>query len=78
MIQGKKRKYYIIEDRVKINGRYITKNIRYLGTAEKILENLQELDPLRGTIPKVSDSTLITTAQKTGVFSGLRCDSRIS
>jgi len=47
MIQGKKRKYYIIEDRVKINGRYITKNIRYLGTAEKILENLQELDPLR-------------------------------
>ena len=42
-----KRKYYVLEDRIKINGKYITKNIRYLGTAEKILENLQELDKLR-------------------------------
>ena len=46
MIKGKK-KYYVLEDRIKINGKYITKNIRYLGTAEKILENLQELDKLR-------------------------------
>lgn len=46
MIVGKK-KYYIIEDRIKIEGKYLTKNIRYLGTAEKILQDLQELDKLR-------------------------------
>lgn len=42
-----KRKYYIIEDRILIDDKYITKNIKYLGTAEKILQNLQELDSLR-------------------------------
>ena len=47
MLRGGKRKYYVLEDRIKINGKYITKNIRYLGTAEKILGNLQELDKLR-------------------------------
>lgn len=47
MIQGKKRKYYVIEDRVKIRGRYITKNIRYLGTAEKLLNDLLELERLK-------------------------------
>lgn len=47
MILGKKRSYYVIEDRVKIKGRYITKNIRYLGTAEKVLQDLQELDKLK-------------------------------
>lgn len=47
MILGKKKSYYIIEDRVKIKGKYVTKNIRYLGTAEKVLLDLQELDKLR-------------------------------
>lgn len=47
MILGKRRSYYIIEDRVKIKGRYVTKNIRYLGTAEKVLLDLQELDKLK-------------------------------
>lgn len=47
MILGKKRSYYVIEDRVKIEGGYITKNIRYLGTAEKVLLKLQELDKLK-------------------------------
>ena len=50
MIKGKK-KYYIIEDRVKEKGRYITKNIRYLGTAEKLLEDLKELDKYRKRKP---------------------------
>ncbi len=47
MVLGKKRSYYIIEDRVKIEGRYVTKNIRYLGAAEKVLLDLQELDKLK-------------------------------
>ena len=47
MLRGRSRKYYVLEDRIKVNGKYITKNIRYLGTAEKILKNLQELDKLR-------------------------------
>lgn len=47
MILGKKRSYYVIEDRVKIKGRYITKNIRYLGTTEKVLQDLRELDKLK-------------------------------
>ena len=52
MIKGK-RKYYVLENRIKVNGKYITKNIRYLGTAEKILENLQELDKLKKRSEKV-------------------------
>lgn len=47
MIMGKKRSYYVIEDRVKVKGRYITKNIRYLGKAEKVLLDLQQLDKLK-------------------------------
>jgi len=47
MIQGRKKKYYVLEDRIKVRGKYLTKNIRYLGTAAKILKDLQELDKLR-------------------------------
>jgi len=50
MNKGKDR-YYVLEDRIKINGKLITKNIRYLGTAKKILKDLQELDELRKKIP---------------------------
>ncbi len=42
-----KNKYYILEDRIKIKGKYTTKNIRYLGTAQKILEDLIKLDKLQ-------------------------------
>ena len=50
MNKGKDR-YYVLEDRIKINGKLITKNIRYLGTAKKILKDLQELDELRKKNP---------------------------
>lgn len=50
MIKGKKR-YYVIEDRVKEKGTYITRNIRYIGTAEKLLEDLNELDKYRKKKP---------------------------
>lgn len=43
-----KDKYYVLEDRVKINEKLMTRNIRYLGTAKKLLSDLQELDKLRG------------------------------
>jgi len=43
--------YYIIEDRIKEKDKYITKNIRYLGTAQKILEELKELDNYRQQKP---------------------------
>ncbi len=46
MNKGKQR-YYVIEDRIKVNGKLVTKNIRYLGTAKKLLKGLQELDELR-------------------------------
>lgn len=39
--------YYILEDRVKKRDKYLTMNIRYLGTAEKLLEDLKELDRRR-------------------------------
>ena len=42
-----KNKYYILEDRIKEKKEYITKNIRYLGTAQKILQDLQKLDKLK-------------------------------
>lgn len=42
-----KNKYYILEDRIKEKEAYVTKNIRYLGTAQKILTDLQELDKLQ-------------------------------
>lgn len=46
MNKGKDR-YYVLEDKIKVDGRIVTKNIRYLGTAKKILWDLQELDLLR-------------------------------
>lgn len=39
--------YYVIEDKVKGEGKAKTKNLRYLGSANKILEDLKELDELR-------------------------------
>lgn len=42
-----KDKYYVLEDRIKVDGKLVTKNIRYLGTAKRILRDLQELDKLR-------------------------------
>jgi hypothetical protein len=47
MVRERAKKYYVLEDRIKIKKKYITKNIRYLGTAEKILKDLQELDHFR-------------------------------
>ncbi|MDP2749812.1 MAG: hypothetical protein Q8O89_03195 [Nanoarchaeota archaeon] len=43
--------YYILEDRIKENKKYITKNIRYLGTAQKLLGDLKELDQHRHKKP---------------------------
>ncbi len=50
MNKGKDR-YYVLEDRIKVNGKLVTKNIRYLGTAKKLLSDLQELDTLRKKKP---------------------------
>ena len=50
MNKGKDR-YYVLEDRIKVNGKLVTKNIRYLGTAKRILRDLQELDELRKKNP---------------------------
>jgi len=50
-MQQSKKKYYVIEDRIKVKGKYITKNIRYIGTAQKLLNNLKELDKYRREIP---------------------------
>ncbi len=47
LMKKTKKYYYILEDRIKIDGKYTTKNIRYLGTAEKLLKDLQELDTHR-------------------------------
>jgi len=38
-------------NKVNRKGRYITRNIRYIGTAEKLLEDLNELDKLRRQKP---------------------------
>jgi len=51
MNNGKDR-YYILEDRIKVNGKLVTKNIRYLGTAKKILCDLEELDELKNKAKK--------------------------
>ena len=51
MMQKSKKRYYILEDRVKARGKYKTTNIRYLGTADKILADLQELDNFRRKKP---------------------------
>jgi len=50
MNKGKDR-YYVIEDRIKVDGKLTTKNIRYLGSAKKLLNDLQELDELRKKNP---------------------------
>jgi hypothetical protein len=44
--------YYIIEDKVKEGSRSKTKSLRYLGSARKILEDLEELDKLRDKLHK--------------------------
>ena len=49
MNKGKGR-YYVIEDRIKVDEKLITKNIRYLGTAKKLLKDLEELDELKKKI----------------------------
>lgn len=46
-----KKYYYVIEDRIKIRKKYTTKNIRYLGSAERLLRDLRELDKYRGEKP---------------------------
>ena len=51
MNKGKDR-YYVLEDRIKVNGKLITKNIRYLGTAKKILSDFEELDKRRNSRKK--------------------------
>lgn len=52
IMNKRKDRYYIIEDRIKINGKLITKNIRYLGTARKLLSDLAELDTFRNNVKK--------------------------
>jgi hypothetical protein len=39
--------YYVLEDRKKVDEKYLTKNVRYIGTAEKLLRDLIELDKYR-------------------------------
>lgn len=43
--------YYILEDRLKVEGKYITRNIRYLGTAKRLLSDIKELDKLKKRKP---------------------------
>lgn len=50
-MQQSRKKYYVIEDRVKVKGKYITKNVRYIGTAQKLLNDLKELDKYRRENP---------------------------
>lgn len=50
-MQQSKKRYYVIEDRIKAKGKYITKNIRYIGTAKKLLNDLKELDKYRRKKP---------------------------
>lgn len=39
--------YYYLEKQEKIGGKFRTKTVRYLGTAEKILETFEALDKQR-------------------------------
>ncbi len=39
--------YYVLEDKIQINKKSKTKNIRYLGTAKKLLADLKKLDKFR-------------------------------
>lgn len=50
-MQQSKKRYYVIEDRIKVKGKYITKNIRYIGAAQKLLDDLGELDQFRRKNP---------------------------
>lgn len=43
--------YYILEEKRKLQNKNITKNIRYLGSAKKVLSDLKELDLLRQRKP---------------------------
>ena len=47
LMNNRKDRYYVIEDRINVNGKLITKNIRYLGTAKKVLIDLNDLDKFR-------------------------------
>lgn len=51
IMQKSRKRYYVIEDRIKVKGKYITKNIRYIGTAQKLLNDLEELDKHRWKNP---------------------------
>ena len=51
-MQKSKKHYYVIEGKVYENGKYVTKNVKYLGTAEKVLKNLEELAKLRKSMKK--------------------------
>lgn len=50
-MQKTRKRYYILEERVKKKERYKTINVRYLGTADKLLADLEELDKFRGKKP---------------------------
>ena len=47
LMNNRKDRYYVIEDRINVDGKLITKNIRYLGTAKKVLIDLNDLDKFR-------------------------------
>ena len=46
-----KHNYYIIEDRIKKEGKYLTVNVRYLGTAKRLLNQLRQLDEIKHKTP---------------------------
>ena len=50
-MQQSRKKYYVIEDRIKVKGKYVTKNVRYIGSAQKLLNDLKELDKYRRENP---------------------------
>lgn len=50
-MQKTRKRYYILEERVKKKGNYRTINVRYLGTANKLLADLKELDKFRRKKP---------------------------
>lgn len=50
-MQKSKKKYYVIEDRIKVKGKYVTKNLKYIGSAKKLLNDLEELDRYRRKKP---------------------------
>ena len=39
--------YYYLEKQEKVGGKFQTKTVRYLGTAEKVLETYEELEKLK-------------------------------